>query len=399
MSSASPSCAVRKRRSKAFLYYAPRDVRAETMEIECGPNDLLAKVLACGRCGTDKGIFAKGHPKVDPNAPIVLGHEICAEIMEVGEGVKHLTEGIGYRRGETLSPEYLDFQPGERVTVQSRIAQYEDGLLVLDPAKDITILSFRIHGGYSQYIKIPKELIQSGSVLRVSEKVSDEEAALVEPAACALESVFSTVHPIAADGDGRHVFRAGPKKGGRAAVIGSGTVSMIYARLLALEGAAEVFVLVRSEEKARLVRQCLGAGTRVLLTANKTEEEIVREAAEMTSGHLFDDVAAACGDASAQRLMLRLYTTDGGACGACFGGVRERVDRADVDVHHYRAALTIGSSGCSTRAMETIIRWLEEGRLALKGFCSPRRYSLSTLPEEFFTTQGDGLKPILYPHD
>ncbi|NOZ23804.1 MAG: alcohol dehydrogenase catalytic domain-containing protein [Planctomycetes bacterium] len=387
-----------KRNAKAFVYHAPGDVRLETLDIECNPTDIVVKILACGRCGTDKGIFAKGHPKVDPNAPIVLGHEICAEVVDVGPDVKHLTEGIGYKQGETLSPEYLDFRPGERVTTQSRIAQYENGLLVLDPAKDITILSFRIDAGYCQYMRVPKELIQSGSVLRVAENVSDEEAALVEPAACALESIFSTVHAIGVDDEGRHRFRAGPKKGGKAAVIGSGTVSLIYARLLSLEGAGDVFVFVRSQEKADLARRLLD-DVQVLLTADKTEDDVVAEATDLTSGHLFDDVVAACGDPAAQRLMLQLYTKDGGACGACFGGVRERVDDVDIDVHHYRAAATVGSSGCSTRTMETIIRWIEEGRLSLKGFCSPKRYSLSTLPAEFFTTQGDGLKPILYPHD
>jgi threonine dehydrogenase-like Zn-dependent dehydrogenase len=195
------------------------------------------------------------------------------------------------------------------------------------------------------------------------------------------------------------VFRAGPKRGGKAAVIGSGTVSMLYARLLDLEGSAEVFVFVRSEEKAELVRQCLGGGFRIVLTANKGEDRIVEAAEELTSGHLFDDVVAACGDPAAQRLMLRLYSRDGGACGACFGGVRVRVDDVDIDVHHYRAAITVGSSGCSTRSMETIIKWLEEGRLSLKGFCSPRRYSFATAPELFFTTKGDGLKPVLYPQD
>jgi len=390
---------MRKFRSKAFRYHAPGDVRLGTLDIDCGPEDLVVKVLACGRCGTDKAIFAKGHPKVDPNAPIVLGHEICGEVAAVGDDVPGLTEGIGYKEGQTLSADYLSFRLGERVTVQSRIARYENGLLVLDPAKDITILSFRIDAGYSQYMKVPPELIRSGSVLRVSDRISDEAAALVEPASCALESIFSTVHPVGVDGDGRHAFRTGPKPGGRAAVIGSGTVSMIYARLLRLEGSAEVFVLVRSKEKGELVRRVLGEEVRTVLTGGKSDEEIVGELEAQTDGRLFNDVSAACGDPAAQRLMLQLYTKDGGACGACFGGVRERIDGADVDVHHYRAALTIGSSGCSTQTMETVIRWLEEDRLSLDGFCSPTRYSFATPPEEFFTTKGDGLKPMLYPHD
>jgi hypothetical protein len=49
--------------------------------------------------------------------------------------------------------------------------------------------------------------------------------------------------------------------------------------------------------------------------------------------------------------------------------------------------------------METILSWLEEGKLSLKGFLSSRKYSLATDPKEFFTTKADGLKPVLYPWD
>jgi threonine dehydrogenase-like Zn-dependent dehydrogenase len=38
----------------------------------------------CARCGTDKTIYRFGHPNVDPYAPVVLGHELVARIIEVG---------------------------------------------------------------------------------------------------------------------------------------------------------------------------------------------------------------------------------------------------------------------------------------------------------------------------
>ena len=68
-----------------------------------------------------------------------------------------------------------------------------------------------------------------------------------------------------------------------------------------------------------------------------------------------------------------------------------------MDIHHYRQARTVGSSGCSTRCMETVIRWLAEGRLSLRGFTSPRRFTLEDDPAKLFTTDTGGLKPVLYP--
>jgi len=326
---------------------------------------------------------------------VVLGHELVAEVVEMGEQVKNLSQGIGYKQGERLTPEYLDFRSGERITVQARIARYRGGLmLVADP---IDNLSFYFDAGYSQYMRVPPVMIRSASVLRVADSISDEAAALVEPAACALESIYSTPHPVGVDDEGRHRYRAGIQPGGKAAVIGSGTVSLIYARLAKVEGAETVYLLVRSDEKADLARRLLGDEAVPVNVGGLSEPEIVERMAELTDGYLLDDVVAACGDPAAQRLMLELYTAEGYAVGACFGGVRERIDRANVDNNHYRMAKTVGSSGCSTRTMETILRWLETGRLSLDGFSSSRRWTLDDSPAEFFTSRDGGLKPMLRP--
>ncbi|NIV30678.1 MAG: hypothetical protein GWN58_14615, partial [Anaerolineae bacterium] len=118
--------------------------------------------------------------------------------------------------------------------------------------RPIANLSSDMHGGFSQYMRVPESMIRSGSVLRVPDSVSDEAACLVEPTACALESIFASPHQIGVDEEGRHSFRGGVQPGGNVCVIGSGTVSMIYARLALLEGAGRVVMAVRSEAKRDL---------------------------------------------------------------------------------------------------------------------------------------------------
>jgi len=391
--------------SKAFVYLGrPKAIVRETISIECGPRDLLVEVLMCGRCGTDKTIYHFGHPNVDPYAPVVLGHELVARIVEVGNEVGSLTEGIGYREGHVLPPAYLDFRPGERVTFQPRIARYKDGLMLLP--RPIANLSFQINGGYSQYMRVPETMIRSESVLRVPGNVTDEEACLVEPAACALESIFATPHPRDVDEQGRHIYRAGIQPGGNVCIIGSGTVSMIYAALAHLEGAGRIVMIVRSETKKKLVKELLGDKVFVYMAPRTiedaspetlaAEDAIVHDLSDLTGGYLFDDVVAACASPAAQRLMLKLYTREGYAVGACFGGTHHLVDAADLDANHYRAAKTVGTSGCSTACMKTILTWLASGRLNLRGFISKRRFTLNDDPHEFFTTKADGLKPALY---
>jgi L-iditol 2-dehydrogenase len=382
-------------KSLAFVYYAPNDVRTETKEIKGRRDDLVVKVRSCGRCGTDKTIFEKGHPKVDPHAPIILGHELSAEIVEVGSNVKNLRRGIGYKEGETLSPEYLDFKEGERITVQSRIARYKNGLMLIQ--EPITILSFYIDAGYSQYMRIPKELIQSGSVLRIPKNASDEDALLIEPAACALESIFSSPHPVGVNKEGRHTYKSGIQRMGYTAIIGSGTVGLMYARFAKIEGAKKVFVFVRSAKKEKLVHDILGSEATCYNMDEKSQSEIVEETKSLTDGHLFDDVISACSDTDAQKLMLELFTQEGYAVGAVFGGAHAIADSANLDNLHYRMAKAIGTSGCSTRTMETVIQWLASGKLKLEGFCSKRKWTFRDSPSEFFTARDGGLKPVLDP--
>ena len=391
--------------SEAFVYRGrPKDVVRDTISIECGPRDLLVEVLMCARCGTDRTIYRRGHPSVDPYAPVVLGHELVGRIVEIGEGVGELKEGIGYREGQMLTEDYLDFQVGERVVFQSRIARYRNGLMLIP--RPIANLSFQMDGGYAQYMKVPESMIRSESVLCVPDGITNEEACLVEPAACALESIFAIPHPTGVDERGRHLYRAGIQPGGKTCVIGSGTVSMIYALLALLEGAGRVVMVVRSEEKRRMVGSLLKDKAETYLAPRlednasqetlSGEDAIVDDLRDMTDGYLFDDVIAGCSSAAAQRLMLRLYTPEGYAVGACFGGTHRLVDAADIDTNHYRAAKTIGTSGCSTQCMKTILRWLEEDLLDLGGFVSRRRFTLADDPHEFFTTDADGLKPALH---
>ncbi len=180
---------------------------------------------------------------------------------------------------------------------------------------------------------------------------------------------------------------------------------MIYARFALLEGARKVVVIVRSAEKARLVREKLGSevivyeaprmGDDASAATRAAEDAIVADLTRLTDSYLFDDVVSANASAAAQRLMLRLYTPEGYAVGACFGGTHSLVDAANIDLNHYRAAKTIGTSGCSTDGMKTVLAWLSSGRLSLRGMISPRHFTLDDDPHEFFTVE-NGLKPALF---
>jgi L-iditol 2-dehydrogenase len=307
--------------------------------------------------------------------------------------------------GQAIPQDRLLPAVGTRVTIQGRSARHWQGLMLMkEPIQNLT---FWIPGAYAQYMKVPAEMIQSGSVLPLADEITDEEGALVEPAGCALESIFATPHAKGVDREGRHVYRGGIKKGGRTLIIGSGTLAMVYGRLARLEGAGEIWIMVRSQYKKRLLEKVLGEGFAVRVVEKYSqqtpeqkiarEREIESEYSDLTGGDLFDDVILACPSLDAQRLMFQLLNPNGYGVAVCFAGLHERSDRANVDLLHYRIGKASGTSGCSTKTMETVIAWLGEGRLSLKGLTAPTHYTLHDDPQEFLTTPADGRKPMLYP--
>jgi L-iditol 2-dehydrogenase len=280
-----------------------------------------------------------------------------------------------------------------------------DGLMLI--RNPIQNLSFRIPGGFAQYMKIPADMIQSGSALPIPDQVTDEEAALVEPAACVLESIYGTPHAVGVDAEGRHIIHSGILKGGRTLIVGSGTLAAIYGLLARIEGAAEVWFIVRSQGKADLLTGLLGDWARFKIVPPyaslplpeklKVEEGVAKEFADLTHGEWFNDVVLAAPSEDAERLMFIMLNPDGYGVASCFAGLHKPTEQALVDNLHYRMAKAVGTSGCSTRTMETILKWLASGKLSMKGLTCPHPYTLKDDPAEFFQTKADGRKPMLYP--
>jgi len=325
--------------------------------------------------------------------------------VEIGDKVHTLTKGIGYKKGQRLDYKSIDSLIGRRVTVQSRIARYRNDLMLMkDPIQNLT---FCIPGAYAHYMKVPADMISAGAVLPLPDGVDDEQAALVEPAACALESIFATPHPTGVDEDGRHNYRGGIQAGGRVLIIGSGTLAMILAQLAKGEGAEEIWIIARSKSKVPLITGVLGEWPKIMIVPDysmrpmeekiEIETALEKELEELTDGELFDDIILACPSTDAQRFMFRLLNPNGYAVGNCFAGLQETSEQANIDLLHYRIGKMIGTSGCSTRTMETIIRRLETRQLSLKDFVCPHHYRLDDDPAEFFCTAADGRKPMLYP--
>jgi L-iditol 2-dehydrogenase len=195
-----------------------REVRVEEdPEPVAGEGEVVARVLACGVCGSDV-LDAWVARKV----PAVLGHELCAEVSEVGAGVS----GVGV---------------GDRVVVHHhspcgecrRCRRGHETLC--DQFK-----STRLHpGGFAERVRVPADLVDE---LLVLDGLDPERATFVEPLACVL----------------RAFDRCGLRAGDSLLVVGTGTSGLLA--VAAAHARAVEAVWVREPRPERLERAlALGA--------------------------------------------------------------------------------------------------------------------------------------------
>ncbi len=147
----------------------------EDVEVpKAGPGQVLAKVLACGICGSDLHAAKYMEDMVaasrmsgsvswdnqDESAGMVMGHEFVAEVVEAGAGAEN-------------------WKPGDRVTSVP---------VLLEPSSPTGYVaigySTRFPGAYGQYV------VMSGpALLKVPDGLSDVAAATTEPCAVGLHAV------------------------------------------------------------------------------------------------------------------------------------------------------------------------------------------------------------------
>jgi len=350
----------------------------------------------------------------------VLGHETVVTIERVGSDVGSLTEGIGYLAGQALGADVLDYQPGQRCVLQSRVAYYDPprvdgpnvrGVQLL--GGNITDLAMNQAGAYCELIRLRPEMIRSGSIIPIPDGVPLACAALAEPTACLLDCFEKTTHELGQDDCGS-ILRKGVLPGGATCVIGSGSMALMAAKValmtdgvIDIGGAREVAVVVRSEDKARLVRQVVPNERVVPIVCEDPSDLLAAVRARYADRYAatlgrtfrgFDDVILAAGTsetlASAHRLI-----GPANARVMAFAGTRGPCE-LESGVWHYHNAGVLGTSGCNTKMIEIALGLFARGSLDVSVLAG-RRYTFDDLAapggvEAFFNDKH--LRPFFAPH-
>ncbi|HII40039.1 MAG TPA: alcohol dehydrogenase catalytic domain-containing protein [Thermoplasmata archaeon] len=187
---------------RAAVYYSNRDVRVVDMPRPAiGVGECLVKVRASGICGSDVMEWYR-----KPKAPLVLGHEIAAEVAVLGAGVTQVAVGDRVFVSHHVPCGECRYCRAGHETVCDTLRTTN-----FDP------------GGFAEFVRVPAINMAHG-LYRLPAEVSDEQAVFIEPLACV----------------SRGQRLVGVPAGGTVLVVGSGIGGLLHIRLAKALGAGKV---------------------------------------------------------------------------------------------------------------------------------------------------------------
>jgi len=273
---------------RVAMYYNNRDVRLEELpKPKISPGELLVKVLASGICGTDVLEWYR-----IKKAPLVLGHEITGEIVEVGDGVER-------------------YKIGDRVFVSHHIPCNTCHYCINGhhTACETLHTTNYLPGGFAEYIRVPRLNVKCG-VFLLPDEISYEEGTFIEPLACTIRG-----QKIAQLQSGQSVL-----------ILGSGISGLLHL-LLARDGAARRVVMTDINEYRLKIAQQLGADG--VIGAN---EDIPGRLRQINDNRLADLVIVCTGTFSA--FTQALQSVDRGGTVLFFASTDPGVD-LPIPVHKF----------------------------------------------------------------
>ena len=249
------------------MYYNNKDIRIEEMpKPKIGSDELLIKAMACGICGSDVMEWYR-----IKKAPIVLGHEMIGEIVEVGKNVKK-------------------FKVGDRVFVSHHVPCNKCHYCLSGHHTACETLHKTNYdpGGFSEFIRVPKINVESG-IYVLPKEVSFEEGTFIEPLACVLR--------------GQRLAKIG--KNQTVLVLGSGISGLLHIQMAKLLGANKIIATDINEYRMKMAKKF---GADFVINA---KEDVPSKVKELNDNRLADRVIVCTGALSAAYQALKCVDRGG----------------------------------------------------------------------------------------
>jgi len=339
-------------KTKAVRLYGENDLRLEEFELPpIKDTEILAKIVSDSICmssykASTQGIKHKRIPNDVAENPIIIGHEFCGEIVEVGAKWSK------------------QFTAGQKFSIQPALVDETGPVGVLSAPG----YSYQYIGGDAQYIIIPEEVMRNNCLLPF-----DGDAfylgSLAEPMSCIVGGYHANYHTT----PGSYVHSMGITEGGATAVLaGVGPMGLGAIDYAIHCDRKPALLVVTDIDNARLARaasiftveEAKKNGVTLIYVNTAEEGKGVDYLKSLTpKGAGFDDVFVYAPVRPVVEQADKILGFDG--CLNFFAGPSNADFSAEFNFYnvHYAATHLVGTSGGNTDDMLESLKMMEAGLL------------------------------------
>lgn len=364
-------------KTKALRLYGVNDIRLEEMQLpSITEEEILIRVVSDSVCASTYKAVKQGaaHKRVPADVaenPVIVGHELCGEIVQVGECLKE------------------KWQVGQKVVLQPALklpSGYDPGY------------SYPYIGGNTQYAVVPKVVLERGCLLPYGGD-GYFTGSLAEALACCIRGFKGFYHTDYTD----YTRTDGAKKGGKLAILGGAGPMGIGCVELAVgyAGISQVVVTDLDGERLSFAAQMCppeaaaekGVDLRYVNTA--ALEDPTQALLELSEGG-FDDVFVMVPVPALFTMAEKICREDG--CVNFFAGppVHEMQGSLNLYRVHYDGIHVVGTAGSIPLDMEDVLHLMEEKKIQ-PGAMVSHILGLNAAAETIFAMEKpNGAKKVCY---
>ena len=364
-------------KTTAVRLHGTMDLRISEFELpQIAGDEMLIRVITDSLCASTYKAVKQGsnHKRVPPDIeenPIIIGHEMCGEIVEVGED----------RKGEWSVGQRVVIQPAQKLA-----SGYDPGY------------SYKYYGGNTLYAIVPRIAFERGCVVPYSGE-GFFEGSLVEPLGCVLRGFKGFYHTDYSN----YVRTDGAKKGGKLAILGGAGPMGIGAVLLGMgyAGASEIVVTDINEERLAYAKSkcppeyAEKRGCKLTYLNTSNIDDPVKYLTELSNGG-FDDVFVMVPVPELFTMAEAICREDG--CVNFFAGPAVHDLQGSLNLYriHYDGIHVVGTAGSIPEDTVDTIRLIENGTLDTGALVS-HILGLHAVPDAILAMEKpDGMKKVCY---
>ena len=329
-------------KTKAMRLHGASDVRLDELELrQIKDGEILVKIICDSVCMSTYKTILQGEkhlrvPDGIADNPVMLGHEFCAEIVEVGK---------------KWQDKYF---VGEKVVIPPVLSYL--------PNNQTIGYSFTEIGGASTFSIVYEHIIENGYLMKLNSD-SYFNGSLIEPVSCVVRGYKANYH---VDENYNHVM--GIKEGGKVAILaGCGPMGLVAIDIALNGNVKPSLVVVTDLDEKRLSR------AKKIFSPEKAKENNIElhfcktsdkdELLSITKGTGYDDVFVYAPVPAVVELGDSILGFDG--CLNFFAGPLDKNFSAKFNFYnvHYANHHTVGTSGSTPDDMKDVVSLIGQGRI------------------------------------